>query len=72
MEKEVFTHLELEYQSHDIPIGNKETLHTVFVPCINKEKKAENYYIGHGFGGSSLMKFPIIEPLVKMGNVIFW
>lgn len=44
----------------------------MFVPSINKNKSLENYYIGHGFGGSSLMKFPLIEPLIKKGNVIFW
>jgi pimeloyl-ACP methyl ester carboxylesterase len=38
---------------------------------VNKElEKKENFFIGHGFGGSSLMNFPLFTDLLERGNVI--
>ena len=37
-----------------------------------KKNGSRDFYVGHGFGGSSLMSFAVIEPLLKKGNVIFW
>lgn len=46
-------------------------MHTIFLPCVNKElEKKENFFMGHGFGGSSLMNFPLFTDLLDRGNVI--
>jgi len=56
-----------------VPIGNEDRIHTIFVPCADVgRKEVDNFYVGHGFSGSSLMKFPVLRPLVNRGNVILW
>lgn len=28
--------------------------------------------MGHGFGGTSLMYFPVVKTLLSFGNVVLW
>ena len=44
----------------------------MFVTTPNKEKSNVCIYLGHGFGGSSLMYFPIVKLLLEFGNVVMW
>ncbi len=57
---------------NEIPISGEETLHTIFVSSHVKEKRNVCIYLGHGFGGSSLMYFPIVKLLLEYGNVVLW
>lgn len=73
LEREVFTHIQVEYTVNEISLGGEDRIHTVFVPCPDKDRKdVETYFVGHGFSGSSIMMFPVVGPLLKKGNVIFW
>lgn len=72
IETDIFRHLNLKFKINEVYINEAETLHTVFVPTDNKDKKQTCIFMGHGFGGSSLMYFPIIKLLLRYGNVILW
>jgi pimeloyl-ACP methyl ester carboxylesterase len=73
MEKEVFAFLKVAYQVNNIKISQAESIHTVFVPSASQNpRNCENYYVSHGFGGTALMSFAIIQQLLDRGNVIFW
>jgi hypothetical protein len=73
MEKEIFAFLKVAYEVKNIKVNQHESIHSVFIPTLSKDREnCENYFIGHGFGGSSLMSFTFVEPLIRKGNVIFW
>lgn len=55
----------------NIHIGEDEDLHTIFIPTTAENLEyTENFFIGHGFGASSLMYFPVLSHLLTKGNVI--
>lgn len=73
MERELFAFLKVKYQVNNIKINEKESIHTVYLPSLApNHQSSPNYYVSHGFGGTALMSFAIIQPLLQKGNVIFW
>ena len=58
------------YSVNDVKIGNYEDIHTVFIPGKGDQKR--NIYLGHGFGGSSLIYFHMLEKLREKGNIVLW
>ena len=55
---------------NNIEIGEGDKLHTIYIP--SEKAKKNNIYLSHGFGGTSLMYFPVIPLLLEYGNVILW
>lgn len=53
-------------------INQNEFLHTIIVYTTVKEHKHRVIFITHGFGGTSLMFFPLIRTLLLYGNVVLW
>lgn len=72
IEIDIFNHLQVKFKVNEVYINEEEHLHTIFVATKKKEKKHMCFFLGHGFGGSSLMYFPIITMLLEYGNVVLW
>ena len=64
IEHDIFAHLDIPYQVNEIRLTESETLHTIFLKANNPDDEDRCYYLTHGFGGSSLMFFPIIKMLL--------
>lgn len=48
-------------------------MHTIFVPCANKAlADPDTYFLSIGFGGSSLMWFPLFKFFLGKGNIVVW
>ena len=60
----------LSYKAYDIPVGNYDPMHVVEVPSNSRPDRY--FYVSHGFGGSSLLFFQLLEHLLPLGSVVFW
>lgn len=69
IENDIMKYIGVQFRRHDIPVSGEDCVHTIYIPG---EKWERTFYLGHGFGGSSLMYFPIIKTLRKYGNVVLW
>ena len=47
-----------------------EIFNTIYIPSKNNSKRT--FILGHGFGGTSLMYFPIFKDLITQGNILVW
>ena len=47
-----------------------DVLNTIFIP--SKKNPDRTFYLGHGFGGSSLMYFPSFQDFLEKGNILVW
>ena len=65
IEQQVFEYLGLasNYQINSIPIANGETIKTYYIE--SKADVDDFIHLGHGFGGTSLMYFPLIQQLLQ-------
>ena len=72
LDNEIFEHTghAATYKRHAIQIGDDETLNVIFIP--SEKSPTRTFYLGHGFGGSSLMYFPSFAHLLTKGNVLLW
>jgi pimeloyl-ACP methyl ester carboxylesterase len=61
------------WETRELPVGDEESIHVVVLGGKGEAKKGERvFFMGHGFGGSSLMNFGIIGPLLAKGQVVLW
>jgi hypothetical protein len=54
---------------HEIPVTETDVMKTVFIGNQDKERV---FYLGHGFGGSSYLYFPLFHQLLEKGNIVLW
>ena len=52
--------MNLPYQSIDLPVSNNEAIHAIIVKSKFEKNRERDFFLGHGFGGTSLMNFAVI------------
>ena len=58
------------YHVNEIPVGEiGEVMKTIF---IGQNERERVFYLGHGFGGTSYMYFPLFHQFLEKGNIVLW
>lgn len=51
-------------------MSSGEIIKTIFIESSFKNDNV--FYLGHGFGGTSLMYFPLFSDLIQKGSIVLW